>query len=84
LREDLRDPVLRARGAAWKEALSRALDDCFAEIPHAQGIGLLMASQWQGSLLWWSFDPQGAVEDFVEDSLRRFVAAIVTSAPAGS
>jgi AcrR family transcriptional regulator len=84
LREDLRDPVLRARGAVWKEALSRALDDCFAEIPHAQGIGLLMASQWQGSLLWWSFDPQGAVEDFVEGSLRRFVAAIVTSAPAGS
>ena len=30
LREDLRDPVLRARGAAWKKALSKALDDCFA------------------------------------------------------
>jgi AcrR family transcriptional regulator len=78
LREDLRDPVLRARGAAWKESLSRALDACFAQVPHApQGIGLLIASQWQGSLLWWGFDPQGAVEDFVEDSLRRFVAAIV-------
>jgi hypothetical protein len=36
-----------------------------------------MASQWQGSLLWWSFDPQGRVQDFVEDNLRNFVIAIV-------
>ena len=78
LREDLRDPALRARGAAWKAALSCALEDCFAAVPHAPpGIGLLMASQWQGSLLWWSFDPQGTVERFVEDSLRRFVSAVV-------
>jgi len=85
LREDLRDPVLRSRGAIWKAALSRALDDCFPEVSCApQGIGLLMASQWQGSLLWWSFDPQGNVESFVEDSLTRFVLAVVRSAPASS
>jgi AcrR family transcriptional regulator len=77
LREDLRDPVLRARGAAWKESLSHALEDCFSEVHAPQGIGLLIASQWQGSLLWWGFDPRGDVEDFVEDSLKRFVAAIV-------
>src|SRR5688500_18783598 len=35
LREDLRDPVLRARGAAWKAGLSAALDACFARHPHA-------------------------------------------------
>src|SRR3954468_2319061 len=35
LREDLRDPVLRARGVAWKQKLSGALDDCFAGVPHA-------------------------------------------------
>jgi AcrR family transcriptional regulator len=83
LREDIRDPQLRARGAAWKRALSRALDDCFAGVPHAPpGIGLLMATQWQGSLLWWSFDPRGKVERYVEDSLKRFVSTIVTSRPA--
>src|SRR5262245_13742073 len=60
LREDVRDPALRARGAAWKLALSRALDERFAGIPRTpQGIGLLMATHWQGSLLWWSFDPRG-------------------------
>lgn len=77
LREDLRDPALRARGAAWNGALSRALDACFADIPHIPGgIGLLMASQWQGSLLWWGFDPRQSVESFVEDSLKRFVSAL--------
>lgn len=82
LREDLRDPVLRARGAAWKVALSRALDACFADVAHApRGIGLLMASQWQGSLLWWGFDPKGRVEDYVEEGLRDFVSVIVTEAP---
>jgi AcrR family transcriptional regulator len=84
LREDLRDPVLRARGAAWKAALSNALEDCFSQVRHApQGIGLLTASQWQGSLLWWSFDPQGRVESYVEASLRRFIYAIVVSGSAG-
>jgi AcrR family transcriptional regulator len=83
LREDLRDPVLRARGAAWKTALSAALDDCFSSIPDVpQGAGLLIAAQWQGSLLWWGFDPQGKVEDFVTESLRLFVAAVIAKAPA--
>ncbi|HEV2505797.1 MAG TPA: TetR family transcriptional regulator [Mesorhizobium sp.] len=78
LREDLRDPVLRARGAAWRQRLSAALDACFANATDApRDIGLLMASQWQGSLLWWGFDPQGRVEDFVETSLRQFVAALL-------
>jgi AcrR family transcriptional regulator len=77
LREDLRDPRLRARGAAWKSALSRVLEDCFAATPQSpRGIGLMLAAQWQGALLWWSFDPQGPVERFVEDCLQRFVAAI--------
>jgi AcrR family transcriptional regulator len=80
LREDLRDPALRARGAAWKTALSKALDECLSNVPNAPpGVGLLMASQWQGSLLWWGFDPQGRIEAFVERELRRFVAALLLS-----
>lgn len=80
LREDLRDPALRARGAAWKASLSGALDACFAEVPHAaSGIGLLMASQWQGSLLWWGFEPRGRVEKYVEASLRTFVSEFMRS-----
>jgi hypothetical protein len=36
-----------------------------------------MASQWQGSLVWWSFEPKGRVEEHVETSLRHFVSAVV-------
>ena len=78
LREDLKDPVLRARGAAWRDALSVALDGRFAGVPGApQGVGLMLAAQWQGALLWWGFDPREPVERYVEKTLRRFVAAIV-------
>jgi len=77
LREDFRDPVLRARGARWKAALSSALDECFAgtaSVP--KGIGLLMASQWQGSLLWWAFEPQQRLDVYVEERLRAFVKVV--------
>jgi AcrR family transcriptional regulator len=81
LREDIRNPVLRARGTAWKAALSAVLQECFRDLPQVRrGIGLLMAAQWQGTLLWWSFDPRGKVERFVEDSLRHFVSVIVSPA----
>jgi AcrR family transcriptional regulator len=83
LREDLRDPALRSRGSAWKLKLCAALEDCFARVPGTpHGMGLLMAAQWQGSLLWWSFDPQENVERFVEKSLNRFVSVVVGSEPA--
>lgn len=80
LREDFRDPVLRARGAAWKAALSAALDECFAGVASApEDIGLLMASQWQGSLLWWAFEPDERLDAHVEKRLRSFVRALGAS-----
>ncbi|WP_027054368.1 TetR/AcrR family transcriptional regulator [Mesorhizobium erdmanii] len=84
LREDLRDPLLRARGAAWKTTLCNAIAACFARTPNSPpDIGLLMASHWQGSLLWWSFDPTIAVAVYVDDSLDRFVAAVTTATAGG-
>ena len=78
LREDLRRPALRARGAAWKASLVSVLDECFASAgTMTPGLGLLMASHWQGSLLWWSFEPAGRVEDYVDRSLRHFVRAML-------
>lgn len=82
LREDLRDPALRARGAAWGTALSQAIEDCFVSVPEPPGgIGRLMASQWQGALLWWSFNPRGCVENHVRESLTLFVSAIARIEP---
>jgi AcrR family transcriptional regulator len=82
LREDFRDPDLRARGAAWKEALSAALDERFAGISGApRDIGLLLATHWQGSLLWWGFDPREEIGAYVQKALERFVDSFV---PAGA
>lgn len=74
LREDMRDPALRARGAAWGAGLNAALDACFPR----PGLGALMAAQWQGALLWWAFDPRQPVQDFVDAALARFVAALAS------
>lgn len=83
LREDLRDPVLRARGAAWKATLCAALDACFL---HDQGyparIGLLVATHWQGALLWWSFKPEQRIDTYAEECLRGFIAALAWQRPA--
>jgi AcrR family transcriptional regulator len=79
LREDLRDPVLRARGAKWKRVLCRALDDRLGNAPRDSG--LLMAAAWQGALVWWGFDPRGDVADFVEARLKAFVTAIAARLP---
>ncbi|MBB4168683.1 TetR family transcriptional regulator [Rhizobium sp. BK538] len=75
LREDLRDPALRARGAAWGKTLAAALDRCL----HVQGrtpLGRLMLSQWQGCLLWWGFEPQGSIEDYVRGELTQFLRSV--------
>lgn len=78
LREDLSDPVLRARGAAWRRALSKALDQCFAtSAGRPKDMGLLTASYWQGSLLWWGFEPVGDIQRSVEASLKRFITAML-------
>jgi AcrR family transcriptional regulator len=78
LREDFRDPALRARGAAWKTALMAALDECFAGLPgKPPGVGLLMAAQWQGLLIWWGFDPVEDVAQAVKHGLQRFVMALL-------
>lgn len=77
LREDMRDPLLRARGAAWGRTLARALDACFAGRPGTpKDIGKLLAQQWQGALIWWAFDPRKPAHEAVNDALKRFLAAL--------
>jgi hypothetical protein len=77
LREDFRDPDLRARGAAWKKALCAALDERFANMPGApRDVGLLLATHWQGSLLWWGFEPTEEVGAHIGKVLKRFIESI--------
>jgi AcrR family transcriptional regulator len=76
LREDLRNPVLRARGAAWGTLLATALGRRLAgEREEALQLGWQMASVWQGALIWWAFRraarPRQAVEHALADWCRR-------------
>jgi AcrR family transcriptional regulator len=80
LREDLRDPVLRARGVAWEDALTAALDARFIGVPAAPaGIGSAMAAYWQGSLTWWAFRAAPPLHDYLEDRLNAFIAMVVNA-----
>lgn len=77
LREDFRDPVLRARGAAWQRALSTALGRRLAPDPAEQErLGRLMAAQWQGAVLWWGFSRDGTLRSYLRRELRDWLKAV--------
>jgi AcrR family transcriptional regulator len=89
LREDLRDPVLRARGQAWLATLTRAVEERLSPSPGAQpGIGELVVAHWQGALTVWSF-VQGApvttaVRQALQDLLSRLTSDQAERSPASS
>lgn len=77
LREDLRDPASRSRGTAWGKRLTTALNDCFTTTPQApESTGQLMATHWQGALLWWGFDPTSDIETYVRTTLTDLLGTL--------
>lgn len=77
LREDLRDPVLRARGIAWLETLALALGRRITREPsQRRRLGRLMVNQWQGTQIWWGFNRKGAAQDAIAADLREWHAAL--------
>lgn len=77
LREDFRDPALRARGAAWHAVLSAALGRRLAAEPERQArLGRLLASQWQGAVLWWGFSRAGSLRSHLRRELRDWLAGL--------
>lgn len=77
LREDMLDPVLRLRGVQWKNFLINALDACFTDEPSAPvNVGSIVATYWQGTLLWWAFDPSQPIDVYVEAAMTEFISAL--------
>ena len=75
LREDMRDPQLRDRGAAWGRALSKALGRRLTDDPMRQSsLGKLMASQWQGAQLWWAFSRSVPAQEAIAEELQLWCA----------
>jgi len=82
LYEDMRDPVLRARGVRWRAALTRALGRRLASDPARQDeLGRLMASQWQGAQIWWAFGREGRGREAVAAELRTWLKALAVDKP---
>jgi AcrR family transcriptional regulator len=72
LREDLRDPELRRRGASWKQTLVEVLAACFRGSPGAPADAAdLLVTHWQGAVLWWAFAPEQDLREHLRERLTR-------------
>ncbi|WP_218920846.1 TetR/AcrR family transcriptional regulator [Melittangium boletus] len=80
LREDFRNPRLRARGKAWGDCLAVALGQRLnGDVQEGLRLGWQMARVWQGALLWWAFTrhdrPEVAIRTALEDWCQTAVAS---------
>lgn len=77
LREDLRDPALRRRGAAWGQVLAEALGRRLADSAGPRpDLGRLMAAQWQGAVLWWGFERGRSLPEAVAAELEAWCQTV--------
>jgi AcrR family transcriptional regulator len=83
LREDLRDPVLRARGQAWFATLSEAVGARLGPGGGNGDLGRLVVATWQGTLTVWSFARDAPVVDVVRDTLEELLGRLLPEAPRG-
>jgi AcrR family transcriptional regulator len=73
LREDIRNPLLRARGAAWGARLAAALGRRLSDDPDcADRLGWQMAGLWQGTLVWWAFRRDAGPDVKVREALESW------------
>jgi hypothetical protein len=79
LREDVRDPALRARGVAWEEQLVAALDERLARGARATGAGYALAAFWQGAVLWGAYRTDRPLTAYLDEKLQDFVELLGSS-----
>jgi len=77
LREDLTDPVLRARGVAWFDALALVLGRRLTSEPAMRRkLGRQMVNQWQGAQIAWAFSRKGSAQEAIAADLREWYASL--------
>jgi len=77
LREDIRNPVLRRRGAAWGQRLAAALGRRLSTDPgRSKRLGWQMASLWQGAFTWWAFTREEPPGQAIRRVLEEWVAGL--------
>ncbi|WP_029619809.1 hypothetical protein [Pseudorhizobium marinum] len=74
LREDIRNPRLRERGAAWGRALVSALGRRLSSDPQeADILGWQMAALWQGAYTSWAFDQTVPADRTIRQALENWL-----------
>lgn len=77
LREDLRDPELRLRGAAWRARLTALLAPRLADAAGPrEDRAREMSALWQGALIWWAFEGDGTAAASIAATLRDWCARL--------
>ncbi|MBC7149385.1 MAG: TetR/AcrR family transcriptional regulator [Rhizobium sp.] len=77
LREDIRNPLLRARGAAWGRQLATALGRRLtSHADEAERLGWQMATVWQGAHIWWAFTRDKPAESALRQALQDWCRTI--------
>ncbi|MGX5719158.1 TetR family transcriptional regulator [Shinella zoogloeoides] len=74
LREDVRNPVLRSRGAVWGHRIADALGRRLSvEVEEGKRLGWQMASVWQGAHIWWAFTRERPAEEAIRGALEAWM-----------
>lgn len=77
LREDIRNPVLRIRGAAWGRRLAEVLGRRLStDRTRGERLGWQMASLWQGAHTWWAFTRDAPAEQAIRRVLEEWVRGV--------
>jgi len=75
LREDLRSPALRARGAAWGASLAVVLGRRLTD-EGDQRLGWQLACVWQGALIWQAFSRDDRSDQTIEHRLKDWCRSV--------
>jgi AcrR family transcriptional regulator len=78
LREDTRDADLRARGAAWESQLVDALNERLASNSDDPQTGYALATYWQGAIVWWAYQTDRPLPDYLGEKLRLFIPLLAS------
>ena len=77
LREDIRNPALRIRGAAWGRRLAEVLGRRLSnDRTRGERLGWQMASLWQGAHTWWAFTRHAPAERAIRGVLEEWVRGV--------
>ena len=83
LQSGWRDTLSRSRAARWREALCGALGRRLTADPETQiAFGRLLANQWQGAMIGWSYAPDLPLAAKVREDLEAWWEAMGRVTPA--